>query len=47
MQNNGDPSTLTKQILGNLSPEQRQNILVQAKSYGAPNDILSQIQNMK
>lgn len=46
MQNNGDPSSLIKQILGNATPEQRQNLLTQAKQYGVPDNILSAIQNM-
>ena len=45
--NGGNPEQVLKQIMGNISPEQRQQILNQAKSYGTPNDILSRIQNMK
>ena len=47
MQNNGNPQGLVKQIMGNVSPEQKQNLLNQMKSYGCPNEILSQLQNMK
>ena len=47
MQNGGNPNAMLKQIMGNVSPEQRQQILNTAKSYGAPNDVLSKIQNMK
>lgn len=47
MQNGGNPEGMLKQILSKSSPEQRQQILNQAKSYGAPNDVLSKIQNMK
>ena len=47
MQNNGNPEGALKQMLEKLSPEQKQNILNQARSYGAPNDVLSKIQNMK
>ena len=47
MQNNGNPEGALKQMLRKLSPEQKQNILNQARSYGAPNDVLSKIQNMK
>ena len=47
MKNNGDPNALLQQIMGNSSPQQRQQILNTAKSYGAPNDVLSKIQNMK
>ena len=47
MQNNGNPQVLVKQIMGNVSPEQKQNLLNQMKQYGCPNNILSQLQNMK
>lgn len=47
MQNGGDPNAMLKQVLGKASPEQRQQILNTAKSYGAPDSILSKIQNMK
>jgi hypothetical protein len=47
MQNNTNPEAMLKQVLGKATPEQRQQVLNQAKSYGAPDNILSQIQNMK
>ena len=47
MQNGGDPNALLKQVMGNASPEQRQQVLNTAKSYGCPNDVLSKLQNMK
>lgn len=47
MQNNGNPQDLVNQIMSNISPEQKQNLLNQMKSYGCPNEILSQLQNMK
>jgi hypothetical protein len=47
MQNNGNPQQLIKQVMGNMSPEQREGVLKQAKNYGAPDNILAQIQNMK
>ena len=47
MQSNGNPQGLVKQIMGNISPEQKQNLLNQMKQYGCPNDLLSQLQNMK
>ena len=47
MQNNGNPQELVKQIMGNVSPEQKQSLLSQMKQYGCPNNILSQLQNMK
>ena len=47
MQNNGNPQGLVKQIMGNISPEQKQGLLNQMKQYGCPENILSQLQNMK
>lgn len=47
MQNNGDPQPMLKQMFSNASPEQRQNILTQARNFGAPDSILSQLQNMR
>ena len=47
MQNNGNPEMMLNQIIGNISPEQKQSILSQAKNYGVPDNILSKIQNMK
>lgn len=47
MQNGADPNAMLKQIMSKSSPEQRQQLLNTAKSYGAPNNILSQLQNMK
>lgn len=47
MRNNGNPSELVKQMMSNATPEQRQNLLKQAKGYGVPEQILSQLQNMK
>ena len=47
MMSNGNPNELMKQMLGNASPEQIQDILVKAKNFGCPDNILSQIQNLK
>lgn len=47
MQNNGDPNALLKQMMGNASPEQKENLFKQCKNYGVPDNILSQLQNMK
>lgn len=47
IQNNGDPEGALKQMLSKMSPEQKQSILNQAKSYNCPENILSKIQNMK
>jgi hypothetical protein len=47
MQSKSNPQGLVKQIMGNVSPEQKQSLLNQMKQYGCPDDILSQLQNMK
>lgn len=47
LQNNGDPNPLLKQVMSGIQPEQKQIILQQAKQFGCPENILSQIQNMK
>jgi len=47
MQNGTNPEAMVKQIFGNASPEQRQQVLNTAKSYGCPQDVLSKLQNMK
>lgn len=47
MQNNTNPQELLKQMMGNATPEQRQNLLKQCKNYGVPSEILAKIQNMK
>jgi hypothetical protein len=38
---------MLKQLMGNMSNEQKGALLKQAKSYGCPDSILSQLQNMK
>ena len=47
MQNKNNPQDLVNQIMGSISPEQKQNLLNQCKNYGMPENILSQLQNMK
>ena len=47
MQNNGNPNAILNQVFGQIKPEVRQNILNQAKGYGCPTNILSQLQNLK
>jgi len=47
MRNNGNPQAMVQQIMTNATPEQKENLLKQAKGYGVPDNILSQIQNMK
>jgi hypothetical protein len=46
-QNNGNPQAMLQQLMGNATPEQKQQLFSQAKNYGVPEQILSQIQNMK
>lgn len=47
IQNNGNPQPMLQQMISNSTPEQKQNLLNQAKQYGVPENILSQLQNMK
>ena len=47
IQNNGNPEMMLNQMMTNISPEQKQSLLKQAKNYGVPDNILSKIQNMK
>lgn len=47
MQNGGNPNAILKQMLSQLKPEQKQQILNTAKGYGCPTNILSQLQNIK
>ena len=47
MRNNGNPQALVQQMMKNATPAQRENLLKQAKGYGVPDNILSQLQNMK
>lgn len=47
MQGKNNPQDLVNQIFGNISPEQKQNLLNQCKSYGMPEHLLSKLQNMK
>lgn len=47
MQNKNNPQDLVNQIMSNLNQEQKQNLLSQMKQYGCPDNILSQLQNMK
>lgn len=45
--NNVNPQELLKQTIGQATPQQIQNVLIQAKQLGVPETILAQIQNMK
>lgn len=42
-----NPQEFMKQMMDNVSPEQMQNVLNQAKSMGVPTEVLNQVQNMK
>ena len=45
--NNANPQELIKQAVNKATPQQMQNVLTQAKQLGVPDNILTQIQNMK
>ena len=47
MQNNGNPKELLKQIMNSSTPEQKQLLFSKAKTYGVPNNVLAELQNMK
>lgn len=46
--NNGvNPQNFLKQMVNNSSPQEMQQVLQMGKQFGVPNEVLSQIQNMK
>lgn len=47
MTNGTDPKSVVKQMIGNASPYQMENVISMAKQYGVPDEILSQLQNNK
>ena len=47
MQSNSNPQAMLQQMMSNATPQQKESLIKQAKSYGVPDNILSQIQNMK
>lgn len=47
MQNNENPNSILKQVMGNYTPEQKEALFRQCKNFGVPDNVLSQIQNMK
>ena len=47
MQNNNEPMSIIKQIMGNIKPEDKQQLLNTVKGLGCPDNILAQFQNMK
>lgn len=46
-QNGTNPNAMLNQIMGNMQPQQRQQLLQNAKQYGVPDNVLSRLQNMK
>ena len=42
-----NPEPYIKQMLSNMSSEQKQSLFKQCKQYNVPDSILSQLQNMK
>ena len=46
MNSGGNPQQLLHQLVVKSSPQQLQGIMQQAKQFGVPDDILSQLQNM-
>ena len=47
MNSGSNPMQLIKQIMGNGSPQQMQDIMTQAKQFGVPDEVLQQMQNIK
>ena len=47
IQNNANPQAIVQQMMSGATPEQKENLFKQAKNYGVPDSVLSQIQNMK
>lgn len=47
MNSGGNPQQILQQMMGNANTQQIQGVLQQAKQMGVPDNILSQIQNMK
>lgn len=47
MNNGGNPQVLIRQFINKATPQQIQGIMQQAKQFGVPDNILSQLQNMK
>lgn len=47
MRNNGNPTAMLQQYMKDATTEQRENLFKQCKQYNVPDEVLSQIQNMK
>ena len=45
MQNRGNPEAMLKQVMGNMTNEQKENLYKQCKQYNVPEQILAKIQN--
>ena len=41
-----NPQDFMKQMMGNVSPQDMQQVLVQAKQMGVPDEVLQQVQNI-
>lgn len=46
MNSGGNPKQLLQQLISKSNPQQLQGIMQQAKQFGVPDNILSQLQNM-
>lgn len=46
-QSGGNPNAILNQMMGNMQPQQKQQLLQNAKQYGVPDSVLSHFQNMK
>lgn len=47
MLNGGNPEKLIRQEMQKINPSEVQNILIQARNLGVPENLLAQIQNMR
>lgn len=47
IQSGMNPQGFMKQVMGNLNPEQKAQVIKQAGDMGCPQEILKQVQNMK
>lgn len=47
MQSNGNPMAIVQQLMRSATPQQKEALFKQCKQYNVPENILSQIQNMK
>lgn len=47
MSNGANPKSLLKQMMNNADNTQIQNVITQSKNFGIPDEILSQVQNMR